>query len=184
MCSCSEMIGTSGSSAADSARYGINAKVTMAATAGYRPARGPWRISCDRRCRSDRVFAALRSGCSSTGSGQARVATTPSEPPVFPSLSIKLSNCRSRSNGPVGVSFIPNVFRPARTLTRRPLHCGATSASAAVSACPPFRCPPGQSDDPSETTGASTGPAAEYPTPLGQTPLRVFLEAKEPAVGD
>ena len=34
MFSCSEMIGTSGSSAADSARYGMRAKVTIAATAG------------------------------------------------------------------------------------------------------------------------------------------------------
>jgi hypothetical protein len=34
MCNCSEMIGTSGSMAADSARYGISASVTMAATAG------------------------------------------------------------------------------------------------------------------------------------------------------
>ena len=44
MCSCLAMIGVSGPSAADSARYGISANITIAATAGYRPASGPWRI--------------------------------------------------------------------------------------------------------------------------------------------
>ena len=85
MCSCSEMIGTSGSSAADSARYGISASVTMAATAGYRPARGPWRISCAHPC-SSRLCAdgAPGSGRWSGGSGQARVPATSIRRALFP----------------------------------------------------------------------------------------------------
>ena len=78
MCSCSEMIGTSGSSAADSARYGISASVTMAATAGYRPASGPWRISVACRCLPDLLDAALCSGGLSTGLRRARVPETSS----------------------------------------------------------------------------------------------------------
>src|SRR5258708_30820261 len=49
----------------------------MAATAGYRPASGPWRISPAWKCQSDLFDAALRLGCRSTGSGTARVPTTP-----------------------------------------------------------------------------------------------------------
>src|SRR5258708_16240974 len=48
----------------------------MAATAGYRPASGPWRISPAWKCQSDLFDAALRLGCRSTGSGTARVPTT------------------------------------------------------------------------------------------------------------
>ncbi len=39
--SCLAMIGVNGASAADNARYGINANITITATAAYRPARGP-----------------------------------------------------------------------------------------------------------------------------------------------
>ena len=48
MWSCLAMIGVNGPSAADKARYGTSANMTMAATAGYRPASGPWRISSPR----------------------------------------------------------------------------------------------------------------------------------------
>ena len=41
MCSCLPMIGVSGPSAAESARYGISASITIDATATYRPASGP-----------------------------------------------------------------------------------------------------------------------------------------------
>jgi hypothetical protein len=39
------MIGVKGPSAADKAKYGINANITIVATAEYRPARGPWIIA-------------------------------------------------------------------------------------------------------------------------------------------
>ncbi len=54
------MIGVSGPSAADSARYGISASITMAATAGYRPASGPWRILASARRTAGVVESALR----------------------------------------------------------------------------------------------------------------------------
>jgi hypothetical protein len=45
MWSCLLMMGVNGPSAADNAKYGINANITIVATAEYRPASGPWIIA-------------------------------------------------------------------------------------------------------------------------------------------
>ena len=55
----------------------------MAATAGYRPARGPWRISAARNCELA-GNAVLLSATWSSGSGQARFAPTSSGRALFP----------------------------------------------------------------------------------------------------
>src|SRR5438445_799062 len=55
MCRSLVMNGVIGPSAADSARYGISANITIAAAAGYRPASGPCLIAMPPACRRVRL---------------------------------------------------------------------------------------------------------------------------------